>query len=65
MRLLTTEDGLIIDPFGGAGSTAIAAIKLHRDVIIIDNNKKYCQVAYRRIMSEAALNGTKVIKVGF
>lgn len=65
IRLLTDRDGLTIDPFGGSGSTAIAAIKLHRDVMIIDNNKKYCEVAYNRIMNEAALNGTKVIKIGF
>lgn len=65
IRLLTSQDGLTIDPFGGSGSTAIAAIKLHRDVIIIDNNKKYCVSAYDRIMDEAALNGTKVMKIGF
>jgi DNA modification methylase len=65
IRLLTKKDGLVIDPFGGSGTTGAAAINLHRNSILIDNNKKYCKVAYKRILKESNINGTEVIKVGF
>ena len=65
IRLLTPENGLVIDPFGGSGSTGIAAINLHRNSIIIDNNEEYCKAAYERISIEANLNGTRMIKIGF
>jgi site-specific DNA-methyltransferase (adenine-specific)/site-specific DNA-methyltransferase (cytosine-N4-specific) len=65
IRLFTNENGLVIDPFAGSGSTGIAAINLHRNCILIDNNKKYCNIAYKRIEAESILNGTKVEKIGF
>jgi DNA modification methylase len=65
IRLLVKKDGLVIDPFGGSGTTGIAAINLHRNSIIIDNNKEYCKIAYERILKESNINGTEVIKVGF
>jgi DNA modification methylase len=65
IRLFTPQNGLVVDPFGGSGSTGIAAINLHRNSIIIDNNEEYCKAAYERISKEANLNGTRMIKVGF
>lgn len=65
IHLFTNEHDLVIDPFGGSGTTAIAAINLHRNSIIIDNNEEYCRTAYKRIKIESNLNGTKVIKEGF
>ncbi|MEO9294240.1 MAG: site-specific DNA-methyltransferase [Nitrososphaera sp.] len=65
IRLFTKEHDLVIDPYGGSGSTGIAAINLHRNCIIIDNNEEYCKTAYERIKKESNLNGTRVIKEGF
>ncbi|MDV3294009.1 MAG: site-specific DNA-methyltransferase [Nitrososphaerales archaeon] len=71
IRLFTRQDkegfsdDLVIDPFGGSGTTGIAAINLHRNSILIDNNKEFCDIAYKRIEKESNLNGTKVIKEGF
>jgi site-specific DNA-methyltransferase (adenine-specific) len=65
IRLFTNFYDLVIDPFGGSGTTGIAAINLHRNSILIDSQKEYCQAAYKRIKSEATLNGTRVIKQGF
>lgn len=65
IRLFTVEGGLVVDPFGGSGSTGIAAINLHRSSIIIDNNENYCRLAYERINKEATINGTIIIKEGF
>jgi len=44
----TTAD-LVLDPFIGSGSTAIAAENLKRSWIGIDISLKYCQMAERRI----------------
>ncbi len=66
IRLFTNnEDDIVIYPFAGSGTTGIAAINLHRNSILIDNNKEYCRIAYNRIRVEANLNGTKVFKKGF
>ncbi|HEX8475854.1 MAG TPA: site-specific DNA-methyltransferase [Pyrinomonadaceae bacterium] len=50
--LLCPDDGLVIDPFGGSGTTGVAALMLKRRSILIDNNAKYCQEAIRRLQSE-------------
>ena len=59
------SDDLVIDPFGGSGTTGIAALNLHRNSILIDNNKEYCELAYKRIKAEANPNGWKVLREGF
>lgn len=46
---LTNEDGWVLDPFGGVGSTAIAAIKNSRNVVSIEKQEEYCSVTEKRI----------------
>jgi site-specific DNA-methyltransferase (adenine-specific) len=41
--------GIVLDPFMGSGSTAIAALKLNRFFIGYDTDKKYCEIAEQRI----------------
>lgn len=41
--------GIILDPFIGSGTTAIAALKLGRNFIGIDIKKEYCEMSERRI----------------
>ena len=36
---------VILDPFGGAGTTAVASKELGRKSIIIECNEKYCEIA--------------------
>ena len=45
----STEAQLILDPFMGSGTTAIAALNLGRNYIGIDLSKKYCDIADERI----------------
>lgn len=45
-------DGIILDPFIGSGTTAIAAEKHNRDWIGIDLNKDYVDMSYDRIDEE-------------
>jgi DNA modification methylase len=47
---LTTDSGdFVFDPFGGAGTTAIAAYKLHRRFAVVDIDKKYVDIAKKKI----------------
>jgi DNA modification methylase len=53
IKLLCPENGLVIDPFGGSGTTGIAALSLGRNCVLIDNNEQYCEEAVRRLCEEA------------
>jgi modification methylase len=46
----TTENGdLILDPFMGSGTTAVACIKMNRHFIGIEISPKYCKIAEERL----------------
>ena len=45
----STESKIVLDPFSGSGTTAIAAIKNDCDYICIDNSLHYCEMAKARI----------------
>lgn len=45
-----TNSKLILDPFMGSGTTAVAAKKLNRDYIGIDISPDYCDMARNRVM---------------
>ena len=49
VKLFTDVDDLILDPFCGSGTTAIAAVQLKRHYVGIDINDEYCQVARGRL----------------
>lgn len=48
-RIFTPNDGLIIDPFMGSGSTGIGALQENKRFIGIDMTQHYCDIAERRI----------------
>lgn len=45
------ENGIILDPFMGAGTTGLVAKKFKRNYIGIELNKEYCVMAEKRINS--------------
>jgi DNA modification methylase len=45
----SNEGDLVVDPFAGSGSTAIAALQLHRDFITIDLDEVYYNEVLQRI----------------
>lgn len=61
IKLLSPENGLVIDPFGGSGSTGIAALSVGRDCVLIDNNPQYCQAAIKRLREEAMAQDRELI----
>lgn len=44
----TDEGDVVLDPFCGSGTTAIAAIKLNRGCIAIEKEKEYCDLIIKR-----------------
>ncbi|MBN2611133.1 MAG: site-specific DNA-methyltransferase [Bacteroidales bacterium] len=46
---LTNENSWVLDPFAGVGSTIIASIKNNRNVIGIEKEEKFCNIAIQRI----------------
>lgn len=45
----TPENGIVLDPFMGSGTTAVAAKKLGRNYIGIELNKDYIKIAEKRL----------------
>ncbi|MBI3981011.1 site-specific DNA-methyltransferase [Candidatus Microgenomates bacterium] len=53
IKLLSPNGGTIVDPFGGSGTTAIAAVRLGRNAILVDNNLDYCFTSVKRLKDES------------
>ena len=49
VKNFTKEGDLVLDPFIGSGTTGISALKLKRNFIGFEINKKYCDIAEKRI----------------
>jgi DNA modification methylase len=49
------KGGIVLDPFGGAGTTGLVADRLGRDAILIELNPEYAAMAERRIRGDAPL----------
>lgn len=49
IKLFTKEGDIVLDPFVGSGTTALAAIQLGRKHVGIDINKGYIELAGKRI----------------
>ncbi len=47
--LASRNEGLILDPFLGSGTTAVAAKELGRKFIGIEISREYCDIAIRRL----------------
>jgi DNA modification methylase len=47
--------GVVLDPFGGAGTTGLVADRLQRDCILIELNPDYAAMAERRIKGDAPM----------
>lgn len=46
------KDGIVLDPFGGAGTTGLVAVRHSRRAMLIELNPEYAEIARRRIEKE-------------
>jgi len=49
IQLYTFEGDVVLDPFVGAGTTCIAALKTNRKYVGYDIDKKYCDLSEQRL----------------
>ena len=52
IEMYTFAGDVVLDPFLGSGSTAIAAIRTGRRYVGVDISEEYCQIAERRVSAE-------------
>jgi site-specific DNA-methyltransferase (adenine-specific) len=52
MKLFTQPGDLVLDPFMGSGTTALAAVQLGRYFVGTDINKEYIELARKRVAQE-------------
>jgi len=58
IKLVTPKGGIVLDPFIGSGTTAIACLKLNKSFVGIEREDEYIQIANARI--KPFLNQTKL-----
>lgn len=61
IKVLTKRGDLIIEPFGGSGSTLIAATKMQRRCYLVEKSPVYAEVIRNRWEK---LTGQKAVKIG-
>ena len=52
IRYLSYENDVVLDPFMGSGTTAVAAIQSNRHYIGFEISTEYCRIANRRLINE-------------
>lgn len=60
IKVLTKRGDLIVEPFGGSGSTLIAAIKMNRRCYLVEKSPVYAEVILKRWEKET---GKRPIKI--
>ena len=66
----SNEGDTVLDPMCGSGTTLVAAERLGRNSIGIDNKKEFCELSYERLLSEVNQvkidrEPSEVEKIGF
>ncbi len=60
IKLFTFVGDIVLDPFLGSGSTLIACALTGRKGIGVETDKRYCEIAKRRLIKEAQINQLKL-----
>ncbi len=61
IKLFSFVDDTVLDPFLGSGTTLIACALLNRKGIGVEIDKKYCEIAKKRIINEGRIFQSKLI----
>jgi DNA modification methylase len=51
IEAFTNKEDLVLDPFCGSGTTAVACKLLDRNFICFEKNKEYCEITLKRLRS--------------
>jgi len=62
IKVLTRRGDLVVEPFGGSGSTLIASIKLNRRCYIMEKVPTYAEVILRRWEKETGLKRKLIVR---
>lgn len=57
IRLLTPDNGTVLDHYMGSGTSLVAALKERRNCIGIDTSEEYCASAVQRIYDDGNITG--------
>lgn len=60
IKLFSFVGDTIFDPFLGSGSTLLACLETRREGIGVDIDKKYCELAKSRLLTEGQINQLKL-----
>jgi site-specific DNA-methyltransferase (adenine-specific)/site-specific DNA-methyltransferase (cytosine-N4-specific) len=52
IKLFAKPGDVVLDPFMGSGTTAVACVKSRRDFVGIDINPEFCRLARKRVEDE-------------
>ena len=56
---ITQHDDIVLDPFLGSGTTAVACVRTGRHFIGIEKNHEYCEIAKMRVRNEMSNSNNK------
>lgn len=60
IRLVTPPRGLVLDPFAGSGTTALAAEALGMGYLLIEREPEFIAIAERRLGLNAHIDQSRV-----
>lgn len=63
--MASDENDIVLDPFLGTGTSAIAAKRLGRNYIGFEKDEKYCKIAHTKVENESFLSKVGDSFVGF
>ncbi len=50
IKLTTEENDWVLDPFAGSGTTALSAVQLNRNCVLIERSEEYFNLIINRLM---------------
>jgi len=62
IRMFSFAGDVVLDPFCGSGSTAVAAVKTGRNSISVEVEPDYVAIATRRISAQIELTGRTAVQ---
>jgi DNA modification methylase len=61
IKAFSDPGDIVFDPFGGSGTTAVAALGLGRNAICTEISPQYCDVIVRRILNAQTTKGSGIL----